>query len=240
MCIVLPLLCRPEEQEQALLDGLEEVCSILCRFAVFERLYAKDKQTSAGMTTPDDTTQLEEQFKKAAVKLLGNRTEFQARSACQCSRNSVFRYLRDVFRTDDWSALMGRMRRVDAYCTKYVQTLHASEFDQGMDAQSHQLEPVTNSASSLIFLGGEALVKYVQAFRPKRSVTSTLKSVNAWTSYERQITNLTSKRFPKECQKPASGPRTIKSIRSSNRMTLRTSPGSLPTLVVGDRSLHAT
>ena len=130
---------------------------MLCRFLVYERLYAEGSGAKDASTEPNDVVQLRQHFEDAAVELLRTIVELQARAACQCSRNSVVRYFRDVFKADDWLTLSKSIKEGDAACTKYIQALHADEFDRRMKEQSQKMALLDDAVNHLVDLQKQIL-----------------------------------------------------------------------------------
>jgi hypothetical protein len=155
-CVFLPLLCGPIEQDQALTEGLDDVCSILYRFAVLERLYA-GSSADAVLSKSPDIDPVRSHFEKSAIKMLSGVVEFQARVACYCDRNGVCRYVRDVWKGDNWLALSKQIKQDNAKCQEYIDTIQADDFDQRLNVQARRLHHISTNIDTMLGLHQKTL-----------------------------------------------------------------------------------
>lgn len=125
VCFILPLLCSPLEQQDALIDGMAVITSTLCRLTVTERLYRSEYASANKAGTHEhDVKVLAERFEVESINLLAEIIEFQARASCQMSRGPLSEYARNVIKADDWRGILQRITAADASCEKLARALH--------------------------------------------------------------------------------------------------------------------
>lgn len=231
VCLFLPLLCRPEEQDQAMIAGLDSANSVMYRFTVYERLYMEGDAKAPNALLPSDIAQLKDHFEKAAVRLIADIVELQARVACQCSRNSAFRYLRDVFQSDDWSKLSKDIVDSDSTCMKCIDALYADMFDRRMKEQTGLLNAMSDSINTIVGLQEETLKEVRSGFTRIEQITldgQQQKILNAlWTSSYENHLRLVPNRVPNTCKWFLDNQRycTFKDNKSSDVLWLSADPG---------------
>lgn len=156
ICIFLPLLCGPVEQEKAIAEGIDEICSILYRFVVLERLYA-GSETDPALSKLADIEKIRAYFESSAGQKLSGVIEFQARVACYCNRRSSGRYIRDVLKSDDWVDLMKQIKLDSRRTQDYVETLQAEDFEHRLDIQARRLHHISKSIDETLGLTHKTL-----------------------------------------------------------------------------------
>ena len=190
VCLVLPLLCSPEEQKDSLINGLELVTSTMCRLTVSERLYQEDFRSCQSNAMPSDVSQLMARFELESVDLLADVIEYQARVACQTCRGTLSKYVRDVAKADDWSGLSKRISSADASCAKLLSTLDKEKYKQNHIVLSTTLNNLEHSVAELTDIQRLTLKEVQEGFQKLNQGMTELQSQQileaVWTSnYEK-------------------------------------------------------
>ncbi len=58
--------------------------------------------------------------------------EFQARTVCQLLRSKISRTARDIFKADDWKALLEKMKSADEKCTTFTRSIDSERLRLGL------------------------------------------------------------------------------------------------------------
>ena len=170
VCMLLPLICRPEEQDKALLDGLEVICDVLCRFTVTEGVFFRQKTARVlSSSTIDDVTKLCTRFQERSVSMLSCIIEYQARTACQCTRNTAVRYFRDVMKSDDWKELLATIKQCDEACTSMARTLKAQRYDGQIKELFTRLETLSAATDKLLAVEHQTLDAVQTGFKSEKT-----------------------------------------------------------------------
>lgn len=150
--VFLPLLCRPEEQNEALVDGVDQICSTMCRYTVYERVFVESGAATQNRALSDDVEQLRARLELKAVTMLGDIIEYQARVARYCSRNTMHRYFVDVVKGDDWTQISLRIEKNDAVCSKLMDALDSEKYRRYSAEMILSLESIAATQSMLLSL----------------------------------------------------------------------------------------
>ncbi|OQD93481.1 hypothetical protein PENSOL_c032G04840 [Penicillium solitum] len=140
VCIFLPLLLNPSEQNSAAHDGLGAVPLDVRRLRVMERLIRPGKSELTRISYHSDSLELVKDFEDTAVDLYKTILEFQIRLARQYSDNWAKRYGRDVFKADDWTGLTSRIRSLEARCTEIAQDLSRERIESALQVSEHNMQ----------------------------------------------------------------------------------------------------
>lgn len=102
------------------MDGLEEVNSLIARYAAIENLYLQRKDLT-----------LKAEFRASLIALYTKVLEFQATAACHFDRNTLVRTIRSTFQLDDWSVLLQDISLKDAACQKMTLIFDSTDLRSG-------------------------------------------------------------------------------------------------------------
>lgn len=105
ICVLLPLLTNDTKQRSAAIDGFENIAKLIRRYSQVERLYLSDQ-----------SFRLTEDLRLALINLYKAVLEFEARAACQFSRNAAHQALRNVFTADGWDAILANIKQSETNC----------------------------------------------------------------------------------------------------------------------------
>ncbi|CAI7575822.1 unnamed protein product [Penicillium discolor] len=140
VCIFLPLLLNPSEQNSAAHDGLGAVPLAVRRLRVMERLIRPGKSEPTRISYHSDSLELVKDFEDTAVDLYKTILEFQIRLARQYSDNWAKRYGRDVFKADDWTGLISRIKSLEVKCTEIAQDLSRERIESALQVSEHNMQ----------------------------------------------------------------------------------------------------
>lgn len=142
--IFLPLLLNPKLQDDALREGLDSIASILCEFTVTERIYLECQSSNAIDCSPDSVA-LQKEFEKAITALLTTIIEFQARAACQASKNTILRTIEDIIKYNDWTTLLKTIRTHEEECRKLAVSIDRDSLYSGAERVKQELNRLRSS-----------------------------------------------------------------------------------------------
>ncbi|OQD71732.1 hypothetical protein PENPOL_c001G05426 [Penicillium polonicum] len=140
VCIFLPLLLNPSEQNSAAHEGLEAAPLAVRRLRVMERLIRPGKSGLTRSSYHSDSLALVKDFEDTAVDLYKTILEFQIRLARQYSDNWAKRYGRDVFKADDWTGLTSRIKRLEVRCTEVAQDLSRERIETALQVSESNMQ----------------------------------------------------------------------------------------------------
>ncbi|KAJ5416626.1 uncharacterized protein N7487_000176 [Penicillium crustosum] len=140
VCIFLPLLLSPSEQNSAAHDGLEAIPLAVRRLRVMERLVRRGKSELTRSSYHSDSLELVKDFEDTAVDLYKTILEFQIRLGRQYSDNWARRYGRDVFKADDWTGLTSRIKSLEVRCTEIAQDLSRERIESALQISENNMQ----------------------------------------------------------------------------------------------------
>ncbi|CAI7590585.1 unnamed protein product [Penicillium viridicatum] len=140
VCIFLPLLLNPSEQNSAAHEGLEAAPLAVRRLRVMERLIRPGKSGLTRSSYHPDSLELVKDFEDAAIDLYKTILEFQIRLARQYSDNWAKRYGRDVFKADDWTGLTSRIKSLEVRCTEIAQDLSRERIESALQVSESNMQ----------------------------------------------------------------------------------------------------
>ncbi|KAH0565359.1 hypothetical protein GP486_001242 [Trichoglossum hirsutum] len=146
--VILSMLVNPVEQLRALLEGLDYISALICRFIVVERVY----RTRAGISSlrPEEATRLEIEFEAAVARLYSQVLEFQARALCHLSRHPVTRFFNDMFKADGWDTLLVEMRKSELTCRGFTQLIDSEKLQTGIEEQKSRMEGLQQTTTDIL------------------------------------------------------------------------------------------
>ncbi|KAL8821183.1 MAG: hypothetical protein Q9223_000745 [Gallowayella weberi] len=95
ICVLLPLIANDSKQRSSAMDGLEYITKLIRRYTEIERLYLRQQ-----------AFRLADDLRVAVCKIYRLVLEFQARAACQFSRNTAHQALRNIVTADGWDGIL--------------------------------------------------------------------------------------------------------------------------------------
>ncbi|KAF7891870.1 hypothetical protein EAF00_008172 [Botryotinia globosa] len=116
VCLFLPLLLDPSQQDEACRKGLEEIPFFIHKYKLVESICATQTSGSALTTTVDI-------LPKGIIDLYTKILNFQAEVVCQLNRSTIKGYLRKVFQTDKWETMHHDFLRIEGRCWGIAQAI---------------------------------------------------------------------------------------------------------------------
>lgn len=144
--LFLPLLSNPTAQESDLLDGIDLISSIVCRFMATEQIYRESCLTAKSTAIETSRLDLQCNFEKAVVSLYAGIIEFQARAACQAVNNAVLRTIEDIVKHNDWGSLQKTIQVEESKCVEYMQIIDQHTYYSAIQRTSKQLNAIKQSS----------------------------------------------------------------------------------------------
>ncbi|KAF7891251.1 uncharacterized protein EAF02_001576 [Botrytis sinoallii] len=109
VCLFLPLLLNPSQQDEACRKGLEELPFLIQKYSLVESICATKRSDSTIATTAN-------MLSSGIIDLYTKILSFQAEVVCQLNRSTIKGYLRKVFQTDKWEAMHHDVLRIEGRC----------------------------------------------------------------------------------------------------------------------------
>ncbi|RYO85912.1 hypothetical protein DL766_003956 [Monosporascus sp. MC13-8B] len=109
ICLVLPLLTRPKDAEDANTDGLAYVTARIRFYAALEPLLLPKHPDSAAAISAD----LKKAFENNVVDLYQQVLEFQFRSVLRFFRGRLRNLGRDLIQREDWSGMLSKVQELE-------------------------------------------------------------------------------------------------------------------------------
>lgn len=116
VCLLLPILINDSKQLSAAMDGLENIAKMIRRYAEIERLYLDDRKL-----------RLSEDLRKTMTKLYRMILEFEARAACQFSRNTAHQAIRNIVAADGWDEILASVTQHDTECVILIRIIDVED-----------------------------------------------------------------------------------------------------------------
>ena len=116
ICVLLPLLTNDSKQRSSAMDGLEYIAKLVRRCTEIERLYLRN-----------DTFRLEEDLRKSLTAMYRLVLEYQARAACQFSRNTAHQAIRNIVTADGWDCILTSIKDHETSCEILLRIIDAED-----------------------------------------------------------------------------------------------------------------
>ncbi|RYP21555.1 hypothetical protein DL765_002191 [Monosporascus sp. GIB2] len=144
ICLVLPLLTRPKDAEDANTDGLAYVTARIRFYAALEPLLLPKHRDSAAAISAD----LKKAFENNVVDLYHHVLEFQFRSVLRFFRGRLRNLGRDLLQREDWNGMLSKVQELEKTLDGDFKKINDSVLRQ-------KLEEINESAKdSLGFMRG--------------------------------------------------------------------------------------
>ncbi|KAJ6004873.1 hypothetical protein N7540_012672 [Penicillium herquei] len=143
MTVALLMFIRADDQDKALLDGLEKTSGLIPRLRMMEDLYLHSSISLA--------SDFMERFKEGLVSLYSKVLEFQARALCFLQKNTFKRMILNMFQ-EDWDALKANIASQETEARTFTQLIEAQGRKQDIELltrtiqqadEKHQLQKST-------------------------------------------------------------------------------------------------
>jgi ankyrin repeat protein len=135
------LVVNDNIQRTTAIDGLEKISRLIPRYTEVEHMYFQGEEFT-----------LRGDLEDAVIKLYAYILEFEARAACQFSRNTVFQTARNVIKADDWEGVLGKIEELEIACEKLTLRIDAKDqrarmkhVETILDSQSHRVGELLKS-----------------------------------------------------------------------------------------------
>lgn len=116
VCLLLPILTNDSKQRSAAMDGLESIAKLIRRYSEIERLYLDDRKL-----------RLSEDLRTTMTKLFRTILEFEARAACQFSRNTAHQAIRNIVAADGWDEILASVKQYDTECEILIRIIDVED-----------------------------------------------------------------------------------------------------------------
>ncbi|KAH0541580.1 hypothetical protein FGG08_003928 [Glutinoglossum americanum] len=110
------LFMNDNMQRTTAIDGLEKISRLIPRYTEIERIYFQGGEFT-----------LQGDLEGAIIELYIHILEFEARAACQSSRNIASQTARNAVKADNWEGILGKIGELEAVCEKLTLTIDAEE-----------------------------------------------------------------------------------------------------------------
>jgi hypothetical protein len=123
------------KQRTEAIKGLEDISALVHRYAEIERIYLQDRDLT-----------LRGDFEAAVMKLYTQILEYEARAACQFSRNTALQVARNIVEADSWKDIVESIKVSETACEKFMRIIDAED----QRARTKQLEIVLTEQNNRI------------------------------------------------------------------------------------------
>lgn len=147
--IIVPLLLSGLDQDKALVDGLDKISSLLCRFTVVERVYRERVASKSGVSDPD-SLELRHTFEENMVALYAAVIEYLARATQQAKRSTSVRASRDIVKKDDWKELLRVIHTREEKCQAFIMTFNQENYERDAARVTEELLDIQSDLSQIL------------------------------------------------------------------------------------------
>ncbi|EMR89719.1 putative ankyrin repeat protein [Botrytis cinerea BcDW1] len=120
VCLFLPLLLNPSQQDEACREGLEELPFLIHKYSLVESIRATESSDSTIATAAH-------MLFSGIIELYTKILNFQAEVVCQLNRSTIKGYLRQVFQTDKWKNMHRDILRIEGQCWGIAQAIDSDQ-----------------------------------------------------------------------------------------------------------------
>ncbi|MCJ1229232.1 hypothetical protein MMC12_005897 [Toensbergia leucococca] len=110
------LVVNDSKQRTAAIDGLESISETIRRYTEIELLYLQS-----------DERTLRSDLETTITKLYSQVLEYEARAACQFSRNAAVQFARNVVEADNWNDILEKVKLSEIACEKLLRIIDAKD-----------------------------------------------------------------------------------------------------------------
>ncbi|KAF7950258.1 hypothetical protein EAE96_007549 [Botrytis aclada] len=151
VCLFLPLLLNPSQQDEACRKGLEELPFLIHKYSLVESICATRSSDSTITTTYN-------MLFSGIIDLYTKILNFQAEVVCQLNRPTIKGYLRKVFQTDKWDNMHQDILRMEGQCWGIAQAIDS-------DSCSRLSKEYNSKLAELHTIGSELLKVSSQTYQ---------------------------------------------------------------------------
>lgn len=116
ICVLLPLIANDSKQRSSAMDGLEYIAKLVRRYTEIERLYLNRQ-----------TFRLADDLRKTVSDIYRLVFEYEARAACQFSRNTAHQALRNIVAADGWDGILTSIKDKETTCEILLRITEAED-----------------------------------------------------------------------------------------------------------------
>ncbi|KAM0317008.1 hypothetical protein ACHAO8_002814 [Botrytis cinerea] len=120
VCLFLPLLLNPSQQDEACREGLEELPFLIHKYSLVESIRATESSDSTIATAAH-------MLFSGIIELYTKILNSQAEVVCQLNRSTIKGYLRQVFQTDKWKNMHRDILRIEGQCWGIAQAIDSDQ-----------------------------------------------------------------------------------------------------------------
>ncbi|KAH8657321.1 hypothetical protein BGZ61DRAFT_404246 [Ilyonectria robusta] len=107
VCLLLPLLLNPSEQEASRIGGLDKIACIIRECSLREALYRSRYETPDNERIPSDSIAVHKEYRESIKVLYSQIISFQASYVCFLSEhNTAVQLIQDMVKWEDWDSMI--------------------------------------------------------------------------------------------------------------------------------------
>ena len=173
-------------QHQAVLDGLEEISTIIAKYIAIEDVYVQTLEGRAGIEGAAG-------FELAIIKVYSCVLQYQIQTALHFHRKTMARAAANVIKLVDWDALLARIKSSDEECVRITSMTSMANMTSSITSISNDLAGVINRWDEINRIN-ESLQKMQESWDAKHSdnakVISWVSDIHVGEDHERIRTKL--------------------------------------------------
>jgi hypothetical protein len=125
----LQLISNDSDEQNAAVDGLDEVTTLIKQYAVIESIYFRRTDMTLQKESADTVTTLYYHI-----------LEYQVKAICHFASKTGYRMVRNMLKFDDWSGLLATIKLSDALCRRMIHIFDSMDYRKGLDSIGGLLE----------------------------------------------------------------------------------------------------
>jgi len=153
VCLMVNLLSNSSTERTALIEGLDYVTRVICRFSVVEDVYRQQQEHDPASVEQAKAVE----FAVALIKVYSQILLYQMHVVAQLSRSKLSQLGRDVIKSNDWAELLASIESAEAEFDQRRQILDSGRLNRGMSQQDQQMDKILEGHSMLVKLTGATL-----------------------------------------------------------------------------------
>ncbi|KAJ8063177.1 hypothetical protein OCU04_008416 [Sclerotinia nivalis] len=197
VCLFLPLLLNPSQQDDACRKGLEELPFLIQKYSLVEKISTTEISNPTLASTQHT---LSNSIAELYTKILS----FQAEVICQLNRSKVKGYFRKVFQTDKWENMHQDVLRIEGRCWGIAQAIDSDRCSKLSEECNSKLAELYTIGSEFLKVPRQtyqAVINLGQESEQRERTKEEMECLQAFRSgnlYEEQK-NITPDRVPGTC-----------------------------------------
>lgn len=197
VCLFLPLLLNPSQQDDARRKGLEELPFLIEKYSLIERI------CTTKISNPESAS-IQHTLSNAIVELYTKILSFQAEAICQSNQSMVKGYFRKVFQVDNWENMHHDIISTEGRCWGLAQAIDGNFCSKSLEDFSIKLAELYTVGSEFLQASRQTCQAVINLGRESEQREKTkeeeacLQAFRSGNLYEEQK-NITPDRVPGTC-----------------------------------------